>query len=241
MERLQKVIAQAGIASRRAAEELIVAGRVSVNDKIITELGFKVTRNDIIKVDGIIIEKEEKVYLLMNKPRNIITSTDDELNRPTVISILPERYRGYRLFPVGRLDYDTKGALLLTNDGEMMNKLVGPKSNVEKEYLVRVDGLFNKPALRKLESGVVIDGYKTRPAKLKLVSVDRKNKSSLVSIIIKEGKYHQVKKMFAAVGFPVKRITRIRFGNLTLEGLSEGEVRELKTHEVKQLYVLSEQ
>lgn len=240
MKRLQKVIAESGFASRRQAEELITAGRVKVNGEVITTLGTKVGPNDIVKVDDIIIEAAPKVYLLMNKPRNIITSTKDEKNRPTVISILPKEYQKYRLFPVGRLDYDTKGALLLTNDGEMMNNLIGPKSNVEKEYLVRISGIINKEALRKLSSGVEIDGYKTRPCITKLESIDRNNNSSLARIIIKEGRYHQVKKMFAAVGYPVKRLTRVRFANLTLDNLQEGMVRELSIHEIKQLYVLSQ-
>lgn len=239
MERLQKVIAQCGLASRREAEELILAGRVKVNGEIITTLGVKVSDPDIVEVDDVIIEREEKIYILMNKPRGIITSTRDEKNRKTVISILPEEYQKYRLFPVGRLDYDTKGALLLTNDGELMNGLIGPRSNVEKEYLARIEGIITRMTLKKLASGIVIDGKKTRPAKVKLESVDRKNKSSLVRIIITEGRYHQVKKMFAAVGHPVKRLSRVRFGNLTLEGLPEGGIRPLTIHEVKQLYVLT--
>lgn len=239
MERLQKVIAQSGLASRREAEELILAGRVKVNGEIITTLGVKVSDSDIVEVDHVIIEREEKIYILMNKPRGIITSTRDEKNRKTVISILPEEYQKYRLFPVGRLDYDTKGALLLTNDGELMNGLIGPRSNVEKEYLARIEGIITRMTLKKLASGIVIDGKKTRPAKVKLESVDRKNKSSLVRIIITEGRYHQVKKMFAAVGHPVKRLSRVRFGNLTLEGLPEGGIRPLTIHEVKQLYVLT--
>lgn len=239
MERLQKVIAQSGLASRREAEELILARRVKVNGEIITTLGVKVSDPDIVEVDDVIIEREEKIYILMNKPRGIITSTRDEKNRKTVISILPEEYQKYRLFPVGRLDYDTKGALLLTNDGELMNGLIGPRSNVEKEYLARIEGIITRMTLKKLASGIVIDGKKTRPAKVKLESVDRKNKSSLVRIIITEGRYHQVKKMFAAVGHPVKRLSRVRFGNLTLEGLPEGGIRPLTIHEVKQLYVLT--
>lgn len=240
MERLQKVIAESGLASRRQAEEIITTGRVKVNGEVITTLGTKVSPNDRVEVDGILIEQAPKIYLLMNKPRNIITSTKDEKDRPTVISILPRQYQQYRLFPVGRLDYDSKGALLLTNDGEMMNNLIGPKSNVEKEYLVRVSGIINREDLKKISSGVEIDGYKTRLCITKLESIDRKNNSSLARIIIKEGRYHQVKKMFAAVGYPVKRLTRVRFGNLTLDDLQEGMVRELSIHEIKQLYVLSQ-
>ncbi|MGI6767618.1 MAG: pseudouridine synthase [Bacilli bacterium] len=240
MERLQKLIARSGYCSRRKAEELIRQGKVIVNGEVITEMGFKASEKDQITVDGeLLIFVKENIYLLMNKPRYIITSTSDELNRRTVIDLLPKQYKKFRLFPVGRLDYDTKGVLLLTNDGDFMNALVGPKSDVEKEYLVRLDGIITKRELKELEKGIELEGYKTRPSKTYLKSIDRKNKSSLVAIILKEGKYHQVKEMFAAIGYPVKRLTRIRFGNLTTEGLKEGEVRELKPHEIKKLLVKS--
>ncbi|HPT89640.1 MAG TPA: pseudouridine synthase, partial [Bacilli bacterium] len=147
MERLQKVIAQSGIVSRRKAEELIQLGRVKVNGEVVTALGTKVSNEDFIEVDGVPLVREEKIYLLMNKPRGVISSTKDEKQRKTVISILPEEYQKYRLFPVGRLDYDTKGVILLTNDGELMNRLIGPQSNVEKEYLARVDGIINSKSI----------------------------------------------------------------------------------------------
>lgn len=238
MERLQKLIARSGYCSRRKAEELIRLGKVAVNGHIITEMGFKASEKDRITIEGEqLISVNENIYLLMNKPRYIITSTSDDKNRRTVIDLLPKQYQKFRLYPVGRLDYDTKGVLLLTNDGDFMNALVGPKSDVEKEYLVRLDGLISKRELKEIEKGVELENYKTRPCKAFLESVDRKNKSSLARIILKEGKYHQVKEMFAAIGYPVKRLTRIRFGNLTAEGLKEGEVRELKPHEIKKLLV----
>ncbi|HHU55443.1 MAG TPA: rRNA pseudouridine synthase [Acholeplasmataceae bacterium] len=239
MERLQKYIARCGIASRRKAEQLILEGRVKVNGKVVTEMGIKVSENDIVTVDDVQIEALEKKYFVMNKPRYLITSTTDDKGRDTVISILPKSYQEYRLFPVGRLDYDTKGVLLLTNDGEFMNLLVGPQSQIEKEYLVRVKGIVTKQALKKLASGVKIDNYVTRKCKTYLESIDRKNDSSLVGIILQEGKYHQIKKMFSALGYEVKRLTRIRFGNITIDTLKEGEVRELKIHEVKTLRVLA--
>lgn len=238
MERLQKLIARSGYCSRRKAEELIRLGKVAVNGHIITEMGFKASEKDRITIEGEpLISVNENIYLLMNKPRYIITSTSDDKNRRTVIDLLPKQYQKFRLYPVGRLDYDTKGVLLLTNDGDFMNALVGPKSDVEKEYLVRLDGLISKRELKEIEKGVELENYKTRPCKAFLESVDRKNKSFLARIILKEGKYHQVKEMFAAIGYPVKRLTRIRFGNLTAEGLKEGEVRELKPHEIKKLLV----
>ena len=240
MERLQKYIARSGVASRRKAEELIEEGRVKVNGVVITEMGYKVTGNDVVEVDNEVIEIKDNCYIVMNKPRGVISSVDDEKGRKTVISILPSELAGYRLFPVGRLDYDTKGVLLLTTDGEFMNALVGPQSNLEKEYLVRVSGIVQKEHTKKLAFGVDIGGYVTRHCHCEVMSVDKKNNSSLVRIVIKEGKYHQVKRMFEAVGFPVKRLTRTRFGEITCEGLKEGEIRYLTPHEIKRLIVLSQ-
>jgi len=235
MERLQKIIARSGICSRRKAEELIAAGRVAVNGKIITTMGHKATYDDIITVDGKVLDYVEYKYLVMNKPRYVISSSNDQFKRATVISILPPEYKKYRLYPVGRLDYDTKGVLLLTNDGTFFNNLVGPQSYVEKEYLVRLKGIIAKEDLKKMQSGVVIDGYTTQRCKTYFLSADLKNKSCLVGIILTEGKYHQVKRMFAAVGYEVKRLTRIRFGNITTKGLKEGEFRDLSPYEIKNL------
>ncbi|MGD9886989.1 MAG: pseudouridine synthase [Bacilli bacterium] len=240
MERLQKVIAQGGICSRRKAEQLILEGKVSVNNEIITQMGFKVSSSDLVMVDGVLVERLDHKYLVINKPRYVVSSVNDEHQRKTVISILPEKLQHYHLFPIGRLDYDTKGVLLLTNDGDFMNALVGPKSQIEKEYLVRVEGILTKPVLTKLEQGMAIDDYVTRKCQTYLVSADRKNNSSLAGIILNEGKYHQIKKMFAAVGFPVKRLTRIKFGEITADGLQEGEFRDLTPHEIKRLFVLSQ-
>ena len=237
MERLQKYIARGGICSRRKAEELIAAGRVEVNGEVVTEMGIKVTGNDIVTVDGKVVEINEYQYVVMNKPRGVVSTANDEAGRKTVVSILPESLNKYRLFPVGRLDYDTKGVLLLTNDGEFMNTLVGPKSELEKEYLARVDGIITKEKLAELNRGVDIDGYVTRRCKSYISKVDKKNNSSLVGIILKEGKYHQVKRMFEKIGYPVKHLTRIRFGEITTEDLPEGAVRFLTPHEIKKLVV----
>lgn len=236
LERLQKYMARSGVASRRRSEQLIKEGKVTVNGHVITEMGYKVSPNDVVKVDGLQLDIEELKYYVMNKPRYLICSVNDEKNRETVISILPAPLRQYRLFPVGRLDYDTKGVLLLTNDGNFMNALVGPKSFTEKEYLVRVEGIITKNDVKKLTEGVIIDGgYKTRKCKAFIESVDRKNNSSLINITIQEGKNHQIKNMVKAIGFPAKRLTRVRFGCINIEGLKEGEVRELTIHEVKSL------
>lgn len=235
-ERLQKYMARSGVASRRHSEQLIKEGKVTVNDNIITEMGYKVSKGDIVKVNGLEITIEEKKYFVINKPRYLICSANDEKDRETVISILPKALQEYRLFPVGRLDYDTKGVLLLTNDGDFMNTLVGPKSLTEKEYLVRVEGILSKEEIKKLEEGVIIDNnYKTRKCRAYIKAIDGKNKSSLIGIVLQEGKKHQVKQMVNAIGHPAKRLTRIRFGCISIEGLKEGEIRELTIHEVKSL------
>lgn len=239
MERLQKYIARCGVSSRRKAEELIASGKVKVNGEVITEMGFKVSGNDIVMVNEKVIELKEYIYLVMNKPRGVVSTSNDELDRKTVVSILPKSIQDYRVFPVGRLDYDTKGVLLLTNDGNFMNALVGPKSNLEKEYLVRVNGIVDHNDTKKIAYGVDIGGYVTRRAFCEVVEVDKEHSSSLVRVIIKEGKYHQVKRMFEAIGKNVKHLTRIRFGNITTNDLKEGEVRYLTPHEIKKLLVLA--
>ena len=241
MERLQKYMARCGVASRRKSEELITSGRVKVNGVIVTELGTKVSGNDVVMVDDNVIAVNEYIHLVMNKPRGIISSSSDEVGRDTVISILPKEFEKYHLFPVGRLDYDTKGVILITNDGEFMNTLVGPKSNLEKEYYARVEGIVSKEDIIRLCSGVKIDNYVTRKCRARILDTDNKNNSSLVSITIKEGKNHQVKNMFLAIGHPVKHLTRVRFGEITTEGLGEGEVRYLTPHEIKRLIVMSKE
>ncbi len=233
MERLQKYMARCGIASRRQSEKIIQEGRVKVNGKIITEMGYKVKEEDVVVVDQMEAIVQDLKYYVMNKPRYIITSSNDEKNRKTVLSVLPDELKQYRLFPVGRLDYDTKGVLLLTNDGHFMNTLVGPNSHLEKEYLVRVEGIITKDELKKLSNGIELDGFKTKKCKTYLSSIDYENKSSLIGIVLEEGKYHQVKRMVEAIGHPAKRLTRIRFGCIYIENLPEGQVRPLTPHEIK--------
>ena len=239
MERLQKYIASCGITSRRKAEELITSGRVKVNGITIKELGTKVTNKDEVMVDGKIISSPEHIYLVMNKPRGVLSSSSDDRGRKTVISILDEKYKDKRLFPIGRLDYDTKGVILLTNDGDFMNKLVGPQSKIEKEYLARVEGIFSKEDLKKICLGVNIGDYSTRKCRGYISGYDKENNSSLVGLIIKEGRYHQVKRMFDALGFRVKRLTRVRFGDIDTKDIPEGGVKELSIHQIKRLYALA--
>ncbi len=233
MERLQKVISNAGVCSRREAEKLILEGKVEVNYKVVTTLGTKVSGNDVIFVNGEEIIREEKVYYLLNKPRGIISSSKDDKNRKTVVDLIDTNKR---IFPVGRLDYDTSGIILLTNDGELTNLLIHPSKNIEKIYVAKVEGLVNKEEINKLEKGILIDGVKTKKARAKLKRYDKKNNSSYVYLAITEGRNHQVKKMFSALGHDVKKLKRETFAFLDLSGLKAGEYRELSVKEVKKLY-----
>ncbi len=233
MERLQKVIANSGYCSRRKAEELICNGEVKVNGKIVTELGTCVDKSDAITVSGKSLTYEQKEYILLNKPRGVITSTNDEKGRKTVLDLIDT---DKRLYPVGRLDYDTTGALLLTNDGELANLLMHPKNNIEKLYIAKVNGFADKDSLIKLAKGVYIDNFKTSKAKVRLKKYDKKTNTSIVEIIIHEGKNHQVKKMFEAVGYEVLKLKRERISFLTIDSLKSGEYRYLSLKEVKKLY-----
>jgi 23S rRNA pseudouridine2605 synthase len=233
MERLQKVIARAGVASRRKAEELIKQGRVKVNGKVVTELGLKVSSSDQVEVNEIPIEKEEAVYFLLYKPRGVISSVHDEKGRKVVIDFFPGLKE--RVYPIGRLDYDTSGLLLLTNDGEFANLLMHPRNEIEKVYIAKIKGIPLKENLRKLETGIRLEDGKTAPAKVKMLSADKKKQTAIVEIIIHEGRNRQVRRMFEAIGHEVMKLKRERYGFLTLNGLKPGEARELSPHEVKQL------
>ena len=235
MERLQKVIASSGYTSRRKAEELISNGKVKVNGKIVTEMGVQVSTKDIIEVEGTVLNKENKEYILLYKPRGVVTTTDDDKGRTTVMDLVDTTKR---LYPVGRLDYDTTGALILTNDGELTNLLIHPSSNIEKVYVAKIEGILSKDDIMKLTKGVMIDGRKTAKALVKVEKVDKKNNISYVKLIIHEGRNHQVKKMFEAVGYQVVKLKRESFAGLDLKGLKSGEYRYLTIHEVKTLYSL---
>lgn len=237
MERLQKVMAHAGVDSRRKCETLITQGRVKVNGKVTTELGVQVNQSDLIEVDNIPIDREEPVYFLLNKPRNMITAVSDDKGRPVVTDLFYGIEQ--RIYPVGRLDYDTTGVLILTNDGELSQLLMHPKHEIEKVYVAKVKGLIQKKTLRQLEKGVMIEGKKTAPASTKLLSSNVEKQTSIVQITIHEGRNRQVKKMFDAVGHPVQKLTRETYGNLSLSGLNSGDWRELKHFEVQQLRELA--
>ena len=239
MERVQKVIANLGYASRRGAEELIKNGKVLINDKV-ASLGDKVSSSDIIKIDGVVLDKtknNDKVYYLLNKPRFVVTTSKDELGRKTVVDLIEE---DKRIYPVGRLDYDTTGVLLLTNDGELTNKLIHPKNKVEKVYLAKIKGIIKGVDINKLKNGVLVDNKKTSPCRVKLKSFDKKTNTSMVELTIHEGRNHQVKKMFEAINYDVIKLTRIRFANLDCKSLISGEYRKLTPKEVKRLYNLGE-
>ena len=233
MERLQKVIAEAGIASRRKAEELIVNGKVKVNGKVITELGTKVDSKDEIEVNDKLISKEEKEYYLLNKPRGVITSTSDDKGRTTVVDLIDTTAR---IYPVGRLDYDTTGALLLTNDGEFANILTHPKNNIDKVYLAKLNGIIKGEQINKLKDGVMLDNVLVKPSRVKLKKVDPTKNTSIVEITVHEGKNHEVKRLFESVGFLVDKLTRERIGIFNLEGLKSGEYRKLTLKEIQIVY-----
>lgn len=237
MDRLQKVIAQAGIASRRKAEQLIVEGHVKVNGTTVTELGIKVSSNDQIEVDGVPVEREEPVYFLLYKPTGVISSVKDDKERKVVTDFFEDVKQ--RIFPVGRLDYDTSGLLLLTNDGKLANQLTHPKFEIDKEYVAKVKGIPSKEEINKLRKGILLEDGKTAPATVKVISIDRQKGTAIVSISIHEGRNRQVRRMFEAIGTPVLKLKREKYAFLDLRGLNPGDYRELKPHEVKQLYQIS--
>ena len=236
-ERLQKFMAECGVASRRKCEELILDGKVRVNGEIVRELGTKVSKKDRVEVNGHPLVKEEKVYYALYKPVGYLTAVSDDRGRKTILDlILPQDLKKQRIYHVGRLDYDTSGLLLLTNDGELANRLLKSDNFVSKTYVARIKGIFNIVALEKLTRGVIIEGVKTKRAKVELISVDKTNNSSLVRITITEGRNRQIRKMFEAVGYEVKHLKREEFAGVTLEGLVEGSYRPLSIHEIKVLY-----
>ena len=236
MERLQKVIANLGYTSRRKAEELIINGKVKVNGEVIKELGTKVKNSDTIEIENTILDNNKNYeYYILNKPREVISSSKDEHNRKTVVDLIITEER---IYPVGRLDYDTTGAILLTNDGYLANKLMHPSSNIEKKYVAKVSGLVNGYEIKQLRSGVVIDGKKTSRAKVNLKKYDKKADKSIVELTIHEGRNHQVKKMFEALNHEVIKLKREKYANLDLTGLKPGEYRKLSNKEIATLYSL---
>ena len=236
MERLQKRIASSGYTSRRKAEDLIKEGRVKVNGKTVTELGYKVETKDEIHIDEVLLEKENKVYFLLNKPREVVCTTEDDKHRKIITSLIDT---DLRVFPVGRLDYDTTGLIILTNDGEFANLMTSPKDKIEKVYIAKINGKLLPNEMMALKKGVIIDGKKTRKSRVKIKKYDKKTDTSIIEIGITEGRNHQVKRMFNEVGHKVLKLKRERIAFLTLDGLASKEYRVLTPKEVKQLYNLA--
>jgi 23S rRNA pseudouridine2605 synthase len=236
-QRLQKILSAAGVASRRLSEELITQGRVSVNGKVVTELGTKaVPSRDEIKVDGRRIRVEQqRVYILLNKPRGYVTTRSDPQGRPTVMDLV-KRVREY-VYPVGRLDYDSEGLLLLTNDGELAARLTHPRHEVERLYEARVKGVPDDHELDRLSKGMVIEGRRTSRARVDVTAVRETpgGPQGIIEIAIHEGRQRQVRKMFDAVGHPVVRLRRIAIGPVSDDALPTGHYRELTREELARL------
>ena len=234
MERLQKVIANSGYCSRRKAEELISQGKVTVNGEAIFELGTKVSKSDIIEVEGISLNKDKNYeYYLLNKPRGVVTTTSDDKGRKTVIDLINTNTR---IYPVGRLDYDTTGLLLLTNDGKMANALMHPSSKIDKTYIAKVQGILSGYDVKRLRNGVIVDGKKTSKCFVKVRSIDKEKNTCIVELVIHEGRNHQVKKMIENVGKKVIKLKREKFAIFDCSGLKYGEYRKLTNKEISILY-----
>ena len=232
-ERLQKVLARAGVASRRRAEELIKSGRISVNGRVVTEMGCRVDpATATILFDGQPVRLEQKVYILLNKPAGYVTTLSDPQGRPIVTDLVREVSE--RVFPVGRLDLDSEGALLLTNDGALANHILHPRYQVNKTYEVELKKTPGREDLRRLEQGILLEGRKTWPARTRILA--RRPGRTLVEIIIHEGKKRQVRKMFQAIGFPVIRLKRTAYGGLKMGDIPPGRYRFLKKNDLKRIF-----
>lgn len=230
MERLQKIIAGSGYCSRRKAEVFILQGKVKVNGKVVTKMGTKVSVNDVVTVEGNKIDVENKEYILLYKPRGVVSTTNDDKGRKTVLDIVKS---SNRLYPVGRLDYDTSGLLLLTNDGNLTNLLIHPSKEISKVYIAKIDDIVVKDKIKRLLSGVVIKETKLKADGVRIKRIDKKKKTSIVEITIHSGKYHQVKNMFKEIGYNVVGLKREKFAFLDLRGLKSGQYRHLSLKEIK--------
>lgn len=232
MERIQKYLSECGVASRRNSEKLIIDGKVEVNGIVITELGTKVKESDKIAVNGELIKRESKEYYLLYKPEKVVTTTKDDKNRLSVVDLIDTKKK---IYPIGRLDYDTSGILLLTNDGELANNLMHPSKNIEKVYQVKINGLIKVLQIKYLESGIILDGVKTKKCRVKLKKTDVKNSKSYLEVTISEGRNHEIKNMFLYFGYKVLKLKRIRYSFLTLDNLKMGEYRKLTYKEINDL------
>lgn len=238
-ERIQKLIAQSGLTSRRKAEQLIIDGKVKVNDKVVTKLGTKASRKDLITVNDIPIEKERKVYFLLYKPRGYISAVSDDRGRKTVIDLLPEVSK--RIYPIGRLDYNTSGILLLTNDGDFAHRLMHPKFAVEKQYNVKVEGIVNREKEEVLLQGVEDQGDLLKVKGVTIRKINKRPNTSILKVILQEGKNRHIRRLFNKIGHPVLKLKREKFAFLTLQHLQPGDYRALTAEEVNQLKRISSQ
>lgn len=234
MDRLQKIIAASRLTSRRKAEEWILQGRVKVDGQVVTELGVKPRKGALIEVDGKAIAREDKVYYVMNKPKKVLCTLNDEHDRRTVVDLMMDVPQ--RVFPVGRLDYDTTGVLIMTNDGEFANEIIHPRYHIAKVYEVTINGILKTEEIKQLEQGVVLDdGIKTLPAKLWVTNKDFAHEQTMFELTIQEGRNRQIKRMLEVFGYEVRRLHRRSLGPITVRGLNPGEYRLMKPFEVKQL------
>ena len=230
--RLQKYLAEAGVASRRKCEELIAMGRIEVNGQMVTVPGTKITGKEVITVDGReIIQEQKKVYILLNKPVGYISTSKDQFSRKTVLDLVETVKE--RIYPVGRLDYDTSGLIILTNDGELANKLTHPKHEMQKVYRVMIDGNLNEEEMNSIKTGVIIEDYTTAPADIRIIETNKKD--SIVELTIHEGKNRQIRKMFETLEHIVLRLKRVAIGPIAIDGLEEGKWRYLSKKEIETL------
>lgn len=237
MERLQKVIASFGYASRRKAEDLIRKQKVMVNGEVVTELGTKVSSSDVISIDGVIINKDVKhEYYILNKPRSVISSVNDEAGRITVVDLIDTEAR---IYPIGRLDYDTTGLILLTNDGDFANALMHPSRQIEKTYIAKLDKILTKEDILAIKKGITIDKRIVEVKRFKVKKRDLEKNTDIVEITIVEGRNHIVKRLFKELGVNVVKLSRIAYGFLDIKDLKSGEYRNLTIKEIKKLYALT--
>lgn len=237
MERLQKVIAAYGYTSRRKAEDLIKKQKVMVNGKIVTELGSKVSEHDVISIDGVIINKDVKhEYYMLNKPRSVISSVTDESGRITVVDLIDTEAR---IYPIGRLDYDTTGLILLTNDGDFANAMMHPRMEIEKTYIAKLDKVLSKEEILAIKKGITVDKRIVEVRHFKVKKRDLDKNTDIVEITIVEGRNHIIKKIFKELGVNVLKLSRIAYGFLDVKNLKSGEYRKLTIKEIKKLYALA--
>jgi len=235
-ERLQKFMARAGVASRRHSEKLITSGRVKVNNSVVTELGTKINPDvDTVTVDNKTVKVEKKIYLLLNKPKGYVTTLRDPQGRPVITDLIKDISQ--RVYPVGRLDYDTEGLLLLTNDGQLTHALTHPRHEIPKTYHVLVRGIPARGKIKQMQEGLLLSDGPTAPAKVRLL--DKQKGNALLQIKIHEGRNRQVRRMCEHIGHPVLALKRVKIGNLTLKGLAKGKYRHLTQQEVTGLKKLA--